>query len=98
MTNTITVSLTDTQKKEMEYLVVSPQEFLDNFAHETARKSGDEIIQIYTTRALSEGVQIPITKELIVADAYERGWIQTAAEAHAAESRLPEVVAEADPE
>ena len=92
MTNTITVSLTDTQKKAMEYLVINPQEFLDNFAHETARKSADEIIAMYTTRALDEGVAIPATRELIVADAFTRGWAKTAeqrnAEAEAA-SRTP---------
>jgi len=35
---------------------------------------------MYTTRALDEGVQIPATRELIVADAFARGWAQTAAE------------------
>jgi len=39
---------------------------------------------MYTTRALDEGVQIPATRELIVADAFTRGWAQTAAEAQAA--------------
>jgi hypothetical protein len=83
MTNTITVSLTDTQKKAIEYLVINPQEFLNNFAHETARKSVDEILSIYTTRALDEGVVIPATRELIVADAFTRGWIKTAAQVNA---------------
>lgn len=83
MTNTITVSLTDTQKKAIEYLVINPQEFLNNFAHETARKSVDEILSIYTTRALDEGVTIPATRELIVADAFTRGWAKTAAQINA---------------
>ena len=38
---------------------------------------------MYTNRALDEGVQIPATRELIVADAFARGWAQTAAEAAA---------------
>ena len=84
MTTTITISLTDTQKKGLDYLALVPQEFLDNFAHEAARRSIDEIIQMYTTRALDEGVAIPATRELIVADAFTRGWAQTAAEVNAA--------------
>ena len=84
MTTTITISLTDTQKKGLDYLALVPQEFLDNFAHEAARRSIDEIIQMYTTRALNEGVAIPATRELIVADAFTRGWAQTAAEVNAA--------------
>jgi len=83
MTNTITVSLTDTQKKAIEYLVINPQEFLNNFAHETARKSVDEILSIYTTRALDEGVAIPATRELILADAFTRGWVKTAEQRNA---------------
>ena len=84
MTTTITISLTDTQKKGLDYLALVPQEFLDNFAHEAARRSIDEIIQMYTTRALDEGVAIPATRDLIVADAFTRGWAQTAAEVNAA--------------
>jgi hypothetical protein len=43
---------------------------------------------MYTTRALDEGVAIPATRELIVADAFTRGWAKTAAEA-TDESLLP---------
>jgi hypothetical protein len=35
---------------------------------------------MYTTRALDAGMQIPATRELIVADAFTRGWAKTAAE------------------
>ena len=78
MTTTITISLTDTQKQGLDYLALVPQEFLDNFAHEAARRSVDEIVQMYTTRALDEGVAIPATRELIVSDAFTRGWAKTA--------------------
>jgi hypothetical protein len=43
----------------------------------------DEIIGIYTARALDEGVQIPTTRDEIVNDAFARGWVQTAAEREA---------------
>ncbi len=38
----------------------------------------NDIVDIYTKRALDEGVQIPNTRELIVADAYARNWVKTA--------------------
>ena len=81
---TITVTLTDTQLKGLEYSCNTPQDFADNALHNQARIANDEIVQMYTNRALDEGVQIPATRELIVADAFTRGWAQTAAEAHAA--------------
>lgn len=82
---TITVTLTETQLKGLEYSCNTPQDYADNALHNQARLANDEIIQMYTNRALDEGVQIPATRELIVADAFTRGWAQTAAEAQAAE-------------
>lgn len=89
---TITVTLTDTQLKGLEYKS-DPQDFADNALHNQARLANNEIIQMYTTRALDEGVQIPATRELIVADAFARGWAKTAAEMSAeaeAEGKAPE--------
>ena len=80
----ITVTLTDTQMKGLQYISASPQEWVENVATNRARQANDEIVQMYTNRALDEGVQIPATRELIVADASTRGWAQTAAEAQAA--------------
>jgi hypothetical protein len=79
---TITVTLTDTQLKGLEYRS-NPQDFADNALHNQARIANDEIIQMYTTRALDEGVQIPATRELIVADAFTRGWAKTAEQQNA---------------
>jgi len=70
--------------KGLEYAAFSPQDWVENAVTERARIANDEIIQMYTTRALDEGVQIPATRELIVADAFTRGWAQTAAQAQAA--------------
>ena len=80
----ITITLTDTQMKGLQYISASPQAWVENVATNRARQANDEIVQMYTNRALDEGVQIPATRELIVADAFSRGWAQTAAEAQAA--------------
>ena len=79
----ITVTLTDTQLKGLEYVANTPQDWADNALTERARIANDEIVQLYTTRALDEGVQIPATRELIVADAFTRGWVKTAAQRQA---------------
>jgi hypothetical protein len=81
---TITITLTDTQLKGLEYSCNAPQEYADNALHNQARIANDEIIKIYTDRALDEGIQIPATRELIIEDAFARGWVQTAADAEAA--------------
>ena len=76
----ITINLTDTEIKALEYIAADPQDFIDNFAKNRARLAIGEIVQMYTQKALDEGVQIPSTRNEIVMDAYERGWIKTAAQ------------------
>ena len=88
---TITVELTDHQLKGLEYSCNTVQDFADNALHNEARISNDNIVTMYTTRALDEGVAIPATRELIVADAFTRGWAKTAAQVMAeAEAETPD--------
>lgn len=76
----ITITLTDTQYKGLQYAALDPQDWADNALTNRARIANDEIVSMYTNRALDEGVAIPATRELIVADAFSRGWAQTTAE------------------
>ena len=72
------ITLTDTEDKALSYASLSQQDWIDNAVHNRCRIAIDEIIDIYTKRALDEGVQIPATRELIVADAFTKGWVKTA--------------------
>ena len=79
----ITITLTDTQYKGLQYAAADPQDWADNALTNRARIANDEIVSMYTNRALDEGVAIPATRELIVADAFTRGWAKTAAQVYA---------------
>lgn len=79
----ITITLTDTQLKGLEYVANTPQDWAENAVTNRAKIANDEIVQLYTDRALDENVQIPATRELIVADAFTRGWVKTAAQRQA---------------
>jgi len=74
----ITITITDTQDLGLQYVASNVQDWIENAATERARIANDEIIKIYTNRALDEGIQIPTTRELIVADAFDRGWVKAA--------------------
>jgi len=80
----ITISISNTEYSALEYVALSPEDWADNAVSNRARIAIDEIVSLYTTRALDEGVSIPSTREEIVADAYSRQWIQTAADRDAA--------------
>ena len=85
-----TITLTDTEDKALSYASASQQDWIDNAVHNRCRIAIDEIVKIYTERALNEGVQIPTTREAIVDDAFTRGWVKTAQQRNEeAQSQLP---------
>jgi hypothetical protein len=79
MTQTIKIELTDTQYKGLEYAALSPQEWADNAVTERARIANDEIVQLTVQHCLDNGIQVPATRELIVAYAFDNNIVETAA-------------------
>ena len=71
----ITVTLTDTEYKGLQSVAVDPQDWIVNAATNRARIAVDDIVKLYTNRALDEGVAIPGTRDEIVTDAFARGWV-----------------------
>ena len=86
---TISIELTDTQYKGLEYAALSPQEWAENAVTERSRIANDEIVNLTVQHCLDNGVQIPATREEIVAYAFDNELVKTAAvrnaEAEAAE-------------
>lgn len=80
----INIEITQTQYDALSYVAKSQKEWAENAVTVRADNAIDVIVRSYTDRALDEGVAIPATRELIVADAFKRGWIQTAADRQAA--------------
>ena len=76
----ITITLTDSEYKGLQYAAVDPLDWIGNAAKVRAKTANDEIVRIYTDKALDEGVSIPLTREEIIADAFTRGWVKTLAE------------------
>jgi hypothetical protein len=79
MTQTIQIELTDTQFKGLEYAALSPQEWSENAVTERARIANDEIVQLTVQHCLDNGIQVPATRELIVAYAFDNDIVKTAA-------------------
>lgn len=73
----ITITITDTQYKGLQYVAVDPVEWAENAVLSRANTAVDDIVKVYTSKALENGVAIPSTKEEIVTDAYARGWVET---------------------
>jgi len=90
--NTITIELTDTQLKGLQYAALSPQEWAENAVHERARIANDEIVKTVVEQCLNNGEQIPTTREEIVAHGFECGVVKTAEQRNAeAEAQMAEM-------
>lgn len=80
---TYTITLSDAEDKALGVAAVSQQEWINNAVHERCRISMDEICQITVTNCLEQGIQIPGSKDEMVALAFAQGWVNTAAERQA---------------
>ena len=84
----ITITLTDTQFKGLEYAAFSPQDWAENAVTERCRIANDEIVDLTVKHCLDNGIQVPATREAIVQYAFDNDIVKTAtvrqAEAEAA--------------
>jgi len=76
---TITINLTDTQYKGLEYAALSPEDWAENAVTERCRVANDEIVNLTVQHCLDNGIQVPGTREEIVAYAFDNGVVKTAA-------------------
>ena len=79
----ITITLTETQYKGLEYAALSPEDWAINAVTERARIANDEIVQMTVAHCLDNGIQVPATREEVVAYAFANGIVKTAAERQA---------------
>ena len=76
----ITITLTNTEYKGLEYAAVSPQDWADNALKNRARKAIDEIVDITVKYCLDNNISIPSTRDEIVSYAFEKELVKTLSE------------------
>lgn len=79
----ITIEITDTELKCMEYAALSPQDWADNAVTNRARIAGDEIVAALVAHCNANEIAIATGKDAQIAQAFELGVVQTAAEVQA---------------
>ena len=80
----IKVTVTDTQVKCLEYAAYSVQDWCDNAIHNRARIAQDEIIAALVAHCNANSIALAVGTDAQVAQAYELGVVDTAANATAA--------------
>ena len=74
----ITVTLSDTQTKSLEYEAYSVQDWCDNAIHNRARIAQEEIIAKLVTHCNANSVALAVGADAQVTQAYSLGVVDTA--------------------
>lgn len=73
-----TITLTDTEKKSMEFIAVDVKEWIDNAAKNRARKAKLEILALNTKHCNDNSISIAVGEDAQVTQAYELGVVKKA--------------------
>lgn len=76
---TYTIELTAAEDAALSHVAFSQEDWIQNAVHERCRIAIEEIVQITVQKCLQTGIQIPGSKEDMVALAFDQGWIKSAA-------------------
>tara|TARA_R100000329_G_C7467508_1_gene164692 strand:+ start:145 stop:411 length:267 start_codon:yes stop_codon:yes gene_type:complete len=85
----ITISITDTENKCLEYAAASPQDWIDNAATSRAQIAKNEIISLLVAHCNANDIAIATGEDAQVTQAYDLEVVKTAA-ARNAEVSPPE--------
>ena len=75
-----TITLTDTEKKSMEYVALDVDDWITNAATNRARIAKEEIIALNTTHCNANNIQIATGEDAQVTQAFDLKVVKTAKE------------------
>ena len=75
-----TITLTDTEKKSMDYITTDIDDWITNSAQNRARIAKDEIISLNTKHCNANDIAIAVGEDAQVTQAYDLGVVKTQAE------------------
>ena len=79
-----TITLTDTEKKALEYIAADVDEWITNAAQNRARVAIEEIISLNTAHCNANNIAIDVGADAQVAQAYDLGVVSKASDTDAA--------------
>lgn len=79
----ITITLTDTEYKALQYAAMSVQDWADNALHNRARIAKDEIIALLVKHCNDNAIQIATGEDAQVTQAFDLGVVKTLADKQA---------------
>ena len=80
---TLTIEVTATELKALQYAALSPQDWADNAVTNRARIAIDEICGMLMTHCNDNSIAMAVGKDLQVVQAFELGVVETAEDRNA---------------
>ena len=77
---TITIEITDSEFKALEYIAVDPNNWINQLAQHRAFVATSDIVSLVTEHCLDNSISIPGTREAMITFAYDSELIQKAAD------------------
>ena len=74
-----TVTLTTAEDLALSHVAANQQAWIDNVVKDRARVAINDIVTLAVAKYLDQEISIPATREEIVQDAFDRGWVTAAA-------------------
>ena len=75
-----TITLTDTEKKSMDYITTDIDDWITNAAQNRARIAKEEIISLNTKHCNANDIAIAVGEDAQITQAYDLGVVKTQAE------------------
>ena len=72
------IEITETEDMALSFAAVDQQAWITNAVHNRCRVAIDEIVKIAVEKFIAAGEPTPASKEEIVFEAFDRGWVKTA--------------------
>ena len=83
---TITIEITDSEFKALEYIAADPNNWIRQLVQHRASLATNDIVSLVTEHCLDNSISIPGTREAMITFAYDNNLIQPAR----AENAVPE--------
>ena len=77
------ISIIEAQYKALQYIAISPEEWINNLISSRAEEATKEIVRLFVDYAIANNITIPSNTDEIISLAYDLGIIKTAEERHA---------------
>lgn len=84
-----TISLSEAEDLAMQSVSYSVDDWIQNMCHERARVAMDDIISKAIQMYIDNGVSVPLSRDEIVKDVFNRGWFLTSKQIEDAQAPTP---------